>query len=105
MVRNEKGEMNDREKTAATASIPPPGNSREVCAVLDGEVRPTGDGFDCVGSGKALFVPYHCCATDPTHAMLLCRQSGLVTSKLNAMDPARAWVVYLLTPPRPEPVN
>jgi hypothetical protein len=82
----------------------PPGNSREVCEVLNGEVRPTGSGYDCVGSGRALYVSY-ATTTDPTHAMLLCRQSGLVTSKLNAMDPARAWVVYLLTPPRPEPVN
>jgi hypothetical protein len=82
----------------------PPGNSREVCEVLDGEVRPTCAGFDCVGSGKALFVPYHCCA-DPTHAMLLCRQSGLVTAKLNRMRPDRAWVVYLLTLPRPDPAN
>jgi hypothetical protein len=82
----------------------PPGNSREVCEVLDGEVRPASGGWDCVGSGKALYVPAHM-ASDPTSAMLLCRQSGLITRKLNAMDPARAWTAYLLTPPRPEPLN
>ena len=56
--------------------------------VLDGEVRPVRGGWDCVGSGRTLFVPASM-ATDPTSALLLCRQGGLVTEKLNRMDPDR----------------
>ncbi|MGA2257661.1 MAG: hypothetical protein ABSG53_23620 [Thermoguttaceae bacterium] len=82
----------------------PGNNNREVLDVLDGEVNRAPNGFDCIGCGKTLFVPYGV-TTDVATALLLCRQSGLCAEKLNAMDPARAWIVYLLTLPRPELLN
>jgi hypothetical protein len=77
---------------------------KATSAILDGEANAVRGGWDCIGCGRTLFVP-DWLAGDAASALLLCRQSGLVTKKLNAMDPARAWVVYLLTVPRPEPDN
>jgi hypothetical protein len=95
----------DREENAAEGmTITIESGWKATSAFLDGEANAVRGGWDCIGCGRTLFVPYYM-ASDAAAALLLCRQSGLLTKKLNAMKPARAWVTYLLTPPRPEPLN
>jgi len=77
---------------------------KATAPILDGEAEPVRGGWECVGCGRTLFVP-DWMAIDAASALLLCRQSGLLTKKLTAMEPARAWIVYRLTLPRPEPIN
>ena len=79
-------------------------DSNTLRQLLDGECDCRGDGFDSFASERVLFVPYHV-AADAGTALLLCRQYGLIMSKLLAMDPARAWCIYLTTVPEPELAN
>ena len=79
-------------------------DSNALRQLLDGEAAVRPDGWDCNARDKTLFVPYRVAADEVT-ALLLCRQSGLITSKLLAMDPARAWCLYLTTVPTPELAN
>jgi hypothetical protein len=73
-------------------------------AVLDGEANVVRGGWDCIGCGRSLFVPGWM-AADPCEALVVCRGQGLLTVKLNRMDADRAWIVYRLEIPKPEPVN
>jgi hypothetical protein len=79
-------------------------NDTELRIVLDGEAACRGDGWDCHARDKTLFVPYRVAADEVT-ALLLCGQYGLIMNKLLAMDPARAWCLYLTTVPTPELAN
>jgi hypothetical protein len=72
--------------------------------ILDGEANAVRGGWDCAGCGRTLFVASWMVA-DACEALLLCRQQGLLTAKLNRMNPEMAWIIYRLTLPRPEPVN
>ena len=72
--------------------------------LLDGEAAERPDGWDCLGSERTLFVPYHI-TKDAAQALLLCKLRGLVTAKLNAMDREAAWAAYMLTVPTPELTN
>jgi hypothetical protein len=95
-------------KTAATAQSGGRMNIEvgwaATSAILDGEANAVRGGWDCIGRGKTLFVPSWMVA-DAAEALLLCRQQGLLTAKLNRMNPETAWIIYRLTLPRPEPVN
>jgi hypothetical protein len=73
-------------------------------AVLDGQAELVRGGWDCLGCGRTLFVPAWM-VRGAAEALLLCRGQGLLTAKLNRMNPEMAWIIYRLTLPRPEPVN
>lgn len=77
---------------------------KATSAILDGEANAVRGGWNCIGCGRTLFVPaWMVC--DAAEALLLCREQGLLTAKLNRMNPEMAWIIYRLTLPRPEPVN
>jgi hypothetical protein len=76
----------------------------ELQQLLDGEAAVRPDGFDVLACSRTLFVPYHV-TQDAAAALLICKLRGLVTAKLFAMDPARAWCLYMTTVPEPEQSN
>ena len=70
--------------------------AREVRELLNGEAESAADGFHCETKTRILFVP-HTLAADAAAALLICRQSGLLKKKLDAMDCGAADVLYGLT--------
>lgn len=103
MVRNEKVEMKDKEKTAATASIPP-GNNRELCEVLDGLAVWGPKGYEAETETRKLHVPYSL-VSDAAAALIACRSQGVILEKLRRMSPEKAAMVYATTLATATPEN
>jgi hypothetical protein len=77
---------------------------KATSSVLDGEATCVRGGWDCIGCGRTLFVP-DWMVGDACGALVLCKLQGLLTAKMIKMDPVKAWIIYRLTLPRPEPIN
>jgi len=83
------------------------GNSRELCELVDGECIRTRYGFDAeteASEPRALLVPYDI-TTCPATALLVCRRSGLLKTKLAKLPQETAAYLYLTTLTRAEPEN
>lgn len=65
-------------------------------AVLDGEAEFGRYGYNASTADRLLYVP-HGKAADAAEAILLCRQQGIIRSKLDAMETGAANVVYATT--------
>jgi hypothetical protein len=75
--------------------------------VLDGLVERRLKAFDATTDAsepRVLFVPFHITEC-PATALLICRGSGLLRSKLDKMTDADASYVYLTTIAKREPEN
>ena len=67
-----------------------------VRMVLDGECCRTPEGFHAGTVDRVLYVPFRQ-ACDAAEAIILCRNQGLIKSKLDVMGPEMAACVYALT--------
>jgi hypothetical protein len=68
----------------------------DVRELLDGEVERRASGFDCATAERVLYIPFSL-TRDPAQALLVCRQSGLLRAKLDAMDRDTAHLLYQTT--------
>jgi len=71
--------------------------------ILDGEAIARPDGYAAETDDRVLFVS-HAKAGDAASAVWLCRQQGIIRSKLPTQATA-ADILYATTLPRPEPQN
>jgi hypothetical protein len=79
-------------------------NRRALAETLDGEVERTSHGFAATTAERVLHVPYSL-AADAAEALLITKTQGLLTTKLDRMQPEMAWIVYMLTLPSAQTEN
>jgi hypothetical protein len=82
----------------------PAGNSRALCEVLDGVAERGACGYSAITDDRMLWIPFRVAAC-PATALVICRSTGLLRSKLDAMNDADANYVYFTTLATATPEN
>jgi hypothetical protein len=75
-----------------------------LCQVLDGQVTRRAAGFAAESCDRVMFIPFET-TCDAAVALVITKMQGLISAKLDKMEPEAADILYATTLPLPDSEN